>query len=72
MTTVPRYLTGKKEEIKEFLDKFDVSLSSTRSNYMHFIRLILIKKLIGSIRYFCSIVMVRGCSSSLTHSVQWA
>ncbi|PKX91868.1 4-nitrophenylphosphatase [Aspergillus novofumigatus IBT 16806] len=26
MTTVPRYLTGKKEEIKEFLDKFDVFL----------------------------------------------
>jgi hypothetical protein len=61
MTTVPRYLTGKKEEIKEFLDKFDVSLTSpTRSNGMHFVRLILVKRLIVSIRYFCSIAMVRA------------
>lgn len=65
MTTVPRYLTGKKEEIKEFLDKFDVSLTSTvtsttRSNGMHFVRFILVKRLIVSIRYFCSIAMVRA------------
>jgi hypothetical protein len=60
MTTVPRYLTGKKEEIKEFLDKFDVSLTSpTRSNGT-LVRLILVKRLIVSIRYFCSIAMVRA------------
>jgi hypothetical protein len=61
MTPAPRYLTGKKEEIKEFLDKFDVSLISERAPMaftLYF--LILAKKLIVSIRYFYSIAMVRA------------